>query len=182
MWEMWLYWFGFLKNLPISPMLHYTSFPLRLLVLTVTTIWNYASDIILYVFRSNEHSALKCCSCAKVKETHFLWQTVPAGETDLRMSDRLILHGTGKLWISWMTVQQFSVNCVHHHSCRICTAEAIAVNCVVLLLLLSHYWSFVRLTRLQPSGVWCRVDWCWSWHPVRWYMRTNFSMQPAAST
>jgi hypothetical protein len=177
MWEMWFYGFGFLKNLPISPMLHYTSFPLRLLFLTVTTIWNYASDIMPYVF-----SALKFCSCAKVKENHFLWQTVQAGETDSRISDRLILYGSGKWSISWMTVLQFSVNCVHHHNCRICTAEAMAVNCVVLLLLLSHYKSFVRLTRLQPSGLWRRVDWCWIWHPVRWYMRTNFSMQPAAST
>ena len=66
MWEMWFYGFGFLKNLPISPMLHYTTFPLRLLSLIVSIIYNYAFDIMPNVLRSSGRNALKLCSYAKV--------------------------------------------------------------------------------------------------------------------
>ena len=52
-----------------------------------------------------------------------------------------------------VTLVQFSVSYVHHNNSRICKPEAIAVNYVVLLLLHSHYWSFVKLTRLKHSGL-----------------------------
>jgi len=139
-----------------------------------------------YVVRSNGRSALKLCSCAKAKENHnFVTNCI--GWWDWFTNVRWAYMA--REWrmmniVDEMTLLQFSVSYVNHNNCRTCTAEAVAVNCVVLLFH-SHCWSFVRLTRLKKA-FWimtpCRLVLDWVWHPVRWYMLTSFSLKPAIST